>query len=125
MRPRAMWKLGRIVLGGQESSIFDLPSTMRGFRLSMDAMWAEVSRLNLIDLAPTLQMPVFFFLGRNDHFVPPETSVAYFDALTAPSKKLVWFEHSGHETFVDEPDKFNAAMAEMVRPALQPDPHAT
>jgi len=23
-------------------------------------------------------MPVFFFLGRKDHFVPPETSVASF-----------------------------------------------
>ena len=97
---------------------------MRGFRFSMDAMWAEVSRLNLIELAPALQMPVFFFLGRKDHWVPPETSVAYFDALTAPSKKLVWFEQSGHEPFVDEPAKFNAAMAELVRPALPSDPPA-
>ena len=125
MRPRALWTLARAVLGGQESSILELPSTMRGFRWSMDAMWAEVSRLNLIDLAPTLQMPAFFFLGRNDHFVPPETSLAYFDALSAPSKKLVWFEHSGHEMFADEPERFNAAMAETVRPALPPDPRAT
>ena len=95
---------------------------MRGFRFSMDAMWPEVSRLNLIEHVPALQMPVFFFLGRNDHWVPPETSVAYFDALSAPSKKLVWFENSGHEPFVDEPDKFNAAMAELVRPLLPTDP---
>ena len=27
MGPRAMWKLGRAVLGGQESSIFELPGT--------------------------------------------------------------------------------------------------
>ncbi len=47
-----------------------------------------------------------------------ETSVAYFDALTAPSKTLVWFEASGHEPFVDEPAKFNAAMAELVRPGM-------
>jgi hypothetical protein len=47
--------------------------------------------------------------------------VAYFDALTAPVKKLVWLEHSGHEPFVDEPDKFNAIMADLVRPALLPD----
>ena len=63
-------------------------------------------------------MPVFFFLGRKDRWVPPETSVAYFDALTAPSKKLVWFDESGHEPFVDEPAKFNAAMVELVRPVL-------
>jgi hypothetical protein len=44
--------------------------------------------------------------------------VAYFDALTAPSKKLVWFEESGHKPFVDEPAKFNAAMVELVRPSL-------
>jgi len=61
---------------------------------------------------------VFFFLGRNDHWVPAEMSVAYVNALTAPSKRLVWFEESGHEPFVDEPAKFNALTAELVRPAL-------
>jgi pimeloyl-ACP methyl ester carboxylesterase len=121
MRPRAMWKIGRIVLGSRESSVLELRSAWRSFHFVMDAMWPEASRLNLIELVPTLRMPVFFFLGRNDHFVPPETSVAYFNVLTAPSKKLVWFEHSGHEPFVDEPDKFNAAMANLVLPALPPD----
>jgi len=100
------------------ASVFDLPNMVRGFRFSIDVMWAEVSRLNLLKLAPALQMPVFFLLGRRDHWVPPETSVAYLDALTAPSKTLVWFEASGHEPFVDEPAKFNAAMAELVRPGL-------
>jgi hypothetical protein len=33
----------------------------------------------------------------------------------------VWFEGSGHEPFVDEPDKFNALMLEVVRPALVSD----
>jgi len=121
MAPRAMWKLGRAVLASQESSISDLPSTMRGFRFSLGAMWAEVSRLNLIELVPAVQMPVFLFLGRKDHWVPAEVSVAYLDALTAPSKRLVWFEESGHEPFVDEPTKFNAAMAELVRPVLASD----
>jgi pimeloyl-ACP methyl ester carboxylesterase len=118
MRPTALWKLGRAVLGGRESSILDLPSTMRGFRFSLGAMWTEVSRLNLIELVPALQVPVFFFLGRNDHLVPAEMSVAYVNALTAPSKRLVWFEESGHEPFVDEPEKFNALTAKLVRPAL-------
>ncbi len=121
MRPRALWKVGRAVLTGQESSIVDLPSTMRGFRFSLDAMWAETSRLNLLDLVPALEMPVFFFLGRKDHWVPPEASLAYFEMLTAPSKRLVWFEQSGHEPFVDEPAKFNAMMAELVRPVLPSD----
>jgi len=112
----ALWNLGRIILSSPESSVFDLPRALRGFRFSVDAMWAEVSRLNLLKLAPALQVPAFFFLGRRDHWVPPETSVAYFEALTAPSKKLIWFEQSGHEPFMDEPSKFNQAMIELVRP---------
>jgi pimeloyl-ACP methyl ester carboxylesterase len=124
MAPRAMWKLARAVLGPEESSILDLPSAMRGFRFSLDAMWAEVSRLNMIELAPALEMPVFFFLGRRDHWVPADISVAYIDALTVPSKELVWFEKSGHEPFMDEPGKFNAAMGELVRPVLRSDPPA-
>ena len=113
---RSLWNVGRIFLGAPESSIFDLPNVQRGFRFSIDAMWAEVSRINLMKVVPVLQMPVFFFLGRLDHWVPSETSAAYFDALTAPSKTLVWFEKSGHEPFVDEPAKFNASMVELLRP---------
>ena len=120
MRPRALWKTGRASVGAPESSLLDLPRTMRGFRFSLDAMWAETSRLNLLDLVPALAMPVFFFLGRNDHWVPPQSSVAYFEALAAPSKKLVWFEQSGHEPFADEPAKFNSAMTELVRPVVTP-----
>jgi pimeloyl-ACP methyl ester carboxylesterase len=124
MRPRALRSLARAVLAGKESSVFELPTTMRGFRWSLDAMWSEVSRLNLIELAPAVHLPVFFFLGRKDHWVPAEISVAFIDALTAPSKKLVWFEEPGHEPFMDEPAKFNAAMAELVRPVLSSDPPA-
>jgi pimeloyl-ACP methyl ester carboxylesterase len=121
MRPGALWKVGRPVLASYEYSIFELPKTVRGFRFTLDTMWAEASRLNLLKLAPKLNMPVFVFLARNDHFVSPDTSLAYFEALTAPSKRLVRIEQSGHEPFVDEPDKFNAAMAELVRPVVASD----
>jgi deazaflavin-dependent oxidoreductase (nitroreductase family) len=114
--PKSIWNAARAALGVRESSVLELPKTMRGFRFTLDAMWAEVSRLNLIKAAPELKIPVFFFLGRKDPWIPPQVSVAYFDALTALSKELVWFEQSGHEPFVDEAEKFNSAMAERVRP---------
>lgn len=114
----ALWRFGRIALGGSESSLLDLPRQFRGFRFSMDAMWDEVSALNLLDGAPDLQMPVFFFLGRRDHWVPPETSMAYVDALSAPVKEVLWFDESGHEPFVDESAKFIDAVVDMVRPRV-------
>ncbi|TAK16106.1 MAG: alpha/beta hydrolase [Acidobacteria bacterium] len=122
LRPSIMWKAGRYLLGRPESSILDLPNLIQGFRFSLDAMWAEVSQLNLLKLVPALKMPVVIFAGRRDHWVMAETSLAFFDALDAPSKKFVYFEHSGHEMFVDEPEKFNAEMAEcriLAMPPLQ------
>jgi pimeloyl-ACP methyl ester carboxylesterase len=115
---KGLWNMGRLVLGAPESSIVDVPNLLRGFQFSQKTLWPEASKLNLLKLVPALQMPVFFFLGRHDHWVPPETSLAYFEALVAPSKTLVWFEESGHEPFVDEPAKFNAAMVGMVRPTV-------
>lgn len=118
MGPRAWPGLARVALGVRESSIFDLPRIVRGFRFSLKAMWAEASGLNLLEAAPRLEMPVFFLLGRNDHWVPADVSMSYFEALDAPSKALTWFEHSGHEPFADEPAKFNATMTESVRSAV-------
>lgn len=112
--PRSMRNAVRAMFAA--SSIFELRKTLRAFRFSIEAMWPEVSRLNLLEMVPELKMPVFFFLGRNDPWVPPTFSVAYFDALQAPAKTLVWFEHSGHEPFVDEANAFNTAMVELVRP---------
>ena len=116
VRGASLWRVSRIILGGPESSLLDLPNILRGTLFSTYAMWDEVSALNLIRAAPVLQVPVFFFIGRHDHVIAPRTSVAYFDTLTAPSKKLVWFEESAHEPPFEEPAKFNAAMAELVRP---------
>ena len=116
LSPRALLGVARIAVAGPEASILDLPNLLQGFRFSMDAMWGDVSRINLLEVAPALQMPIFFFLGRRDHWVPPETSVRYFDVLDAPRKELVWFDDSGHAPFADEPAKFNRMMVELVRP---------
>jgi pimeloyl-ACP methyl ester carboxylesterase len=113
-----LWKLLRISLAGPESSILDLPGIMRGMLFSTRTLWPEASRLNLVEAVPALPMPVFFFIGRHDHVVAAETSGAYFERLRAGAKTLVWFEESAHEPGLEEPAKFNAAMAELVRPLL-------
>ena len=116
VRGLSLWRFSRITLGGPEASIFDLPDILRSQLVTPKVMWQELIAVNLIKTAPALRMPVFFFLGRHDRVVVPETSVAYFDRLTAPSKQLVWFEESGHEPPAEEPDKFNTLMTELVRP---------
>ena len=116
VRGMSLWRFTRITLGGPEASILDLPNILQSQLVTPKAMWQELILVNLIKSAPALRMPVFFFLGRQDRVVVPETSVAYFDVLHAPSKRLIWFEESGHEPPSEEPDKFNGLMVGLVRP---------
>lgn len=118
-KPKVLWKLGRVLLADKEHSIFDAVTTFRALRWTLDVMWREVTNLNLLQLVPALQMPAFFMLGRKDHWVPAEASIAYIDALIAPSKQVIWFDDASHEIFVDEPDKFNATMRELVLPVAR------
>lgn len=116
IRGMSLWRFSRITLGGPEASIVDLPDILLSQLVTPKVMWQELIGVNLIKTAPALQMPIFFFLGRHDRVVVPETSVAYFDVLQAPSKTLMWFEESGHEPPTEEPEKFNSLMVEMVLP---------
>jgi hypothetical protein len=64
---------------------------------------------------PEVGSPVFSFLGRHDRVVDPRTSMAYFDKLVAPSKRLLWFGR----VVPRAPEKFHGAVAELVRPVSQ------
>jgi pimeloyl-ACP methyl ester carboxylesterase len=116
LKPKALWRTVRMIFGAPEASVLELRTTIRAFRFSIECMWAEVSQINLIETVAELHVPVVIMLGRGDPWIPPEISVAYFDALRAVSKQLVWFEHSGHQPFEEEPSKFVAVMLDRVRP---------
>jgi pimeloyl-ACP methyl ester carboxylesterase len=51
-----------------------------------------------------------------DMQVAAPVSAAYFDALEAPHKELIWFDESGHMVPFEEPERFNQVMIDAVRP---------
>ena len=55
---------------------------------------------------PEIKVPVYFCCGRRDYNVPFELVVEYIENLHAPSKKIIWFDHSGHIPHFEEPDLF-------------------
>jgi pimeloyl-ACP methyl ester carboxylesterase len=59
---------------------------------------------------PNVDVPVFFFLGRHDFNTPSQLAAEYLERLDAPLKRLVWFEHSAHFPFFEEPDFFDREM---------------
>lgn len=60
--------------------------------------------------------PVLLFVGRHDLTTPPEVSESWFNMLQAPSKAMVWFEHSAHLAPHEEPGHFLMALVEHALP---------
>lgn len=59
-------------------------------------------------------VPVLFFHGEADHFVPKEMTEAAYTACTSP-KKLLEFPDAGHGlSFLVEPDRYVAALREFI-----------
>jgi pimeloyl-ACP methyl ester carboxylesterase len=109
-------KLGWDALRTPEASPLDLVRIVQGSTFSVGRLWGALMDVNLIRDARRFEVPVFFALGRYDHQVVADVSAAYFEALEAPLKKLVWFERSGHFLPFEEPEAFNRLLIDEVRP---------
>lgn len=89
-----------------EYSLADLQRLKKGSTFSLNALWRDRLELDLVRDAPSLRVPVHFLHGRSDRVTPTELVQEYFDVLQAPSKRLTWFERSGHCPLFEEPDRF-------------------
>lgn len=59
------------------------------------------------------------FNGRHDYTTPVPVAEAWFLKLDAPSKKMIWFEHSAHLPMLEEPGRVLEALLEYVRPLAE------
>ena len=63
-----------------------------------------------------LACPVLLYAGRHDYTTPSALVKQWFDALRAPQKRFVWFEHSAHMIYEEEPGRFLVHLVEDARP---------
>ena len=66
--------------------------------------------MDLVRDVPRLDVPVVMIQGRLDQVAPGDAARRYANALEAPSKQLVWFEHSAHTPQIEEPRRFRAVL---------------
>jgi pimeloyl-ACP methyl ester carboxylesterase len=112
---------GRLVwtaLQTDEANLIDLIKFGRGNRFSLDRLWDGFRTMDIDDRLTRFEVPVVFMLGRHDFQVPAVLAARYFERINAPAKRLVWFEDSAHNPPFEEPDRFNGALVEVLRPIL-------
>jgi pimeloyl-ACP methyl ester carboxylesterase len=86
-----------------------------GGQLSVPALLPDMKRADQTRIRET-RFPVLMFLGRHDLTTPASVIEPWLARLRAPTKKLVWFEHSAHLAPHEEPGRFLVTLVEQVRP---------
>lgn len=107
----SFWPLLRTGLGAPEYTLFDALNVRAGVQLVHERMEYDVTPTMLEGEVETLEVPVAFFLGRNDYTTPSVAAADYLERLEAPLKRLVWFERSAHFPFMSEPQRFADELA--------------
>lgn len=71
---------------------------------------------NKIDLSQfsSVDVPVYFFLGKYDWLAPTSYPIEFLERLRAPYKNIVWFDNSGHLMMMEEPRKFQEELIKII-----------
>jgi len=102
--------LVEIGLRAPEYSLLDGFDVKAGVNFTHANMKNDVYSGGLMDAVPAIDVPTYFLEGRRDYTSPFACAVRYLDRLKAPRKELVWFDHSAHFPFLEEPDRFAAVL---------------
>lgn len=89
-----------------EYGLLDKINYVRGIINTFNHVYQQLYDIDLRTDYTRLKVPVYFFLGRYDLNAPTVLAEEYEQVLEAPGKGIVWFEHSGHNPWINERDKF-------------------
>ncbi|NLG88678.1 MAG: alpha/beta hydrolase [Clostridiaceae bacterium] len=93
-------------IGSSEYGLLDKINFFRGIINTYNHVYQQLYTIDMRKDYTKLDVPVYFFLGRYDVNAPTVLVEEYMQVLDAPDKKIVWFEHSGHSPWINEPEKF-------------------
>lgn len=101
-------------LAGSEYGLYDKLNFVRGLSDTFGIVYQQLWNVDFRKQATSLKVPIYFLIGRHDVNAPPKLTEEYFNLLTAPHKELIWFEHSGHNPWMNETEKFVDMMVNKV-----------
>lgn len=93
----------------------DVKAWGEGSEFTVKTLWPRMADISFLGLR-RLDVPTIMLLGRHDITTPSEIAARWMERLSAPSKRVVWFEHSSHLPMIEEPGRVLDALLRYVRP---------
>jgi pimeloyl-ACP methyl ester carboxylesterase len=92
----------------------DFKAIDAGSGLSFPKLLPDMAATDFTTLT-RLRCPLILFAGRYDYTTPVAPVKRWYDRLSAPGKRFVWFENSAHMMYEEEPGR---VLVSLVRDAL-------
>jgi pimeloyl-ACP methyl ester carboxylesterase len=89
-----------------EYGIVDSVNYLKGIIDTFNQVYPQLYGIDLRKDFTKLKVPTYFFLGRQEVNAPLSLTQEYCNLLEAPKKEIVWFEHSGHDPWMNESKLF-------------------
>jgi len=103
-------------LFGREYTLGTRLAYQSNFDRSLEKLLADRLQVDLLSQVRRLEVPVFFFLGRQDFNTPTSLVEEWAARLQAPRVEIVWFENAGHFLAVEAPEEFQRRLVEKLLP---------
>jgi pimeloyl-ACP methyl ester carboxylesterase len=98
-----------------EYSDAELRAASEGNDFSEKLLIAKVLTLDLSRVTE-LKVPLILLEGRDDFNASSSAAAEWFESVQAPSKKLVWFEHTAHEVMNEAPGRTLVSLVKYALP---------
>ena len=112
-----MWALGLSFITSPEYTLSEGINTlsMKGFNFTMNAMFEEYKSINFTEEIHSIRTPVYFFEGKYDMAIPLGPVEKFYDGLDAEKgKQFIIFENSGHFPMVEEKERYQKLLTNLV-----------
>jgi pimeloyl-ACP methyl ester carboxylesterase len=87
----------------------------KGYEFTLDAMWEEIKDINLTQEIQSIKVPIYFFEGKYDMATPTVLVEHFYSSLDAEEgKRLIIFENSAHFPMIEEKEKYQDLLVNVV-----------
>lgn len=92
----------------------------KGLEFTTNAMWEEIKNINLTKEIQSIEVPIYFFMGKHDMITPTLLVENFYNSLNAEKgKKLIIFENSAHVPMLEENEKYEDLLVNVVLKEIQ------
>lgn len=111
---KALQAMVKPLLCAKQLSIADKYGIIKGYGMSMDALWEKMIDFDFENPPPTFSVPIYIIQGRHDFTTPSPLVEPWFNKISAPVKKLFWLENSAHGPLGEEYEEYTKIVKELL-----------